>query len=388
MTTSRSRFRTTVWTSRSATCHQPPPDRRAEGAGHRPDQGAGVLGETRSARLAGGCRPERRAARHAALAAAGSPEAGITADNEHIHGDRNHDLRFDPAGLPTSVVEKYPYAAGLPGAGLDGSTADGQEVARGPGRRRRSTSDGSAGYGTGPARRPRWCSTTCIRKQATKRAYGIVWRGDRGTFRLWAPTAQGSGCWSGRPAPRRTRRSRPRARTTMTERSDGSWAGRPAGRCAARAYLYEVKVFAPSTQRSRRTWSPIRTRSRSPRTPPARSRSIWTDAAYQPSAWRTTPCAAASAGRGLDDLRAARPRLLGQRPRRCRPSTAGPIWPSPTPTATDAKHLQALATAGLNTVHLLPTFDIASIPETGRAAGRRPAICRPTRRTRQSSRRA
>ena len=29
------------------------------------------------------------------------------------------------------------------------------------------------------------------------------------------------------------------------------------------------------------------------------------------------------------------------------------------------KHLRKLAQAGLNTVHLLPTFDIASIPETG-----------------------
>ena len=31
------------------------------------------------------------------------------------------------------------------------------------------------------------------------------------------------------------------------------------------------------------------------------------------------------------------------------------------------KHLRSLAAAGLNTVHLLPTFDIASIPETGAA---------------------
>ena len=48
------------------------------------------------------------------------------------------------------------------------------------------------------------------------------------------------------------------------------------------------------------------------------------------------------------------------------------------------KHLKALAAAGLNTVHLLPTFDIASIPEDRRAedarvrprvvrAGQRPA---------------
>ena len=48
--------------------------------------------------------------------------------------------------------------------------------------------------------------------------------------------------------------------------------------------------------------------------------------------------------------------------RPCRRSTAGPTWRSRR-TATARKHLKALADAGLNTVHLLPTFDIASIEE-------------------------
>ncbi len=72
--------------------------------------------------------------------------------------------------------------------------------------------------------------------------------------------------------------------------------------------------------------------------------------------------AEAGAGGRLLDLRAARARLLDRRRDASRPSTAAPTSRSPT-RAPAAQHLRELADAGLNTVHLLPTFDITSIEE-------------------------
>ena len=49
--------------------------------------------------------------------------------------------------------------------------------------------------------------------------------------------------------------------------------------------------------------------------------------------------------------------------RRCRPSTAGSYLAFNDTSGAGFNHLEQLAQAGMNTVHLLPTFDIASIEE-------------------------
>jgi hypothetical protein len=79
------------------------------------------------------------------------------------------------------------------------------------------------------------------------------------------------------------------------------------------------------------------------------------DAPHRPAAWRADR---------HGDLRAARARLLANDfsvPRR----TAASTWPSPRPAATACATCSALAEAGLTDVHLLPVFDLATVPEAG-----------------------
>ena len=93
--------------------------------------------------------------------------------------------------------------------------------------------------------------------------------------------------------------------------------------------------------------------------------------------------AGARAGRRLDDLRAPRARLLDQRRDRAAPRTAAPTSRSRTNGDGTQAPARRSPTAGLNTVHLLPTFDIASIPEDPAKqadAGVRPRVVRPGQR--------
>ncbi|MCK7500399.1 MAG: hypothetical protein MZW92_66530 [Comamonadaceae bacterium] len=66
-----------------------------------------------------------------------------------------------------------------------------------------------------------------------------------------------------------------------------------------------------------------------------------------------------------DDLRAARARLLGQRLQRARRANRGKYLAFTEIGSDGMRHLQALAEAGLTDVHLLPVFDLATVPETG-----------------------
>ena len=93
-----------------------------------------------------------------------------------------------------------------------------------------------------------------------------------------------------------------------------------------------------------------------------------------PAGWNYAAQADPGPARGLDDLRAARARLLDRRRDRAGRATAGPIWRSPHETATACSTCATLADAGLNTVHLLPVFDIATIPEVRADQASRPAI--------------
>ena len=52
-----------------------------------------------------------------------SEDAGITVDSERIRADRNYDLRYDPAGLPASVVRDFPYLKGYLALRFDASDA-------------------------------------------------------------------------------------------------------------------------------------------------------------------------------------------------------------------------------------------------------------------------
>ena len=289
-----------------------------------------------------------------------SADAGISVDGERIQADENYDLRFDPAGLPASVVRDFPYLKGYLALRFDTSNSSVKKLLRG----QVVIGQYSDGYklrdGTGV--QTALVLDALYGRQAKKQTYGIAWSGERGTFRLWAPTAHTvslltwpAGSAADAPVSAATT-------TTLAAQPDGSWTGRPRGSVRGARYLYEVTAYQPQT---RKIETSLVTDPYAVALTLDSTRSVAVDLddrAYQPGAWRTTtsPKLDRAVDSTIYELH-VRDFSIGDKsvPADHRGSylafadRQGAGW----------KHLRTLAQAGLNTVHLLPTFDIASIPE-------------------------
>ena len=289
-----------------------------------------------------------------------SRDAGITVDSERILADQALDLRYDPRGLPAEVVRDFPYLKGYLALRLDASNARVKKLLQG----QVVVGQYSDGYrlrdGTGV--QTALVLDSLYGREAKKQTYGISWSGDRGTFRVWAPTAHTvslltwpAGSAASSPASAATR-------TALTAQSDGSWTGRPAGSARGVRYLYEVTAYQPQT---RKVETGLVTDPYSVALTLDSTRSVavdLADRAHQPAAWRTT--ASPRLARGVDSTiyeLHVRDFSIGD------PSVPadhrGSYLAFADRQGAGWKHLRTLAQAGLNTVHLLPTFDIASIPE-------------------------
>ena len=199
---------------------------------------------------------------------------------------------------------------------------------------------------------------------AAGRSYGVTWRGGAPQFTLWAPTAQNVTLLVGSAA---GTDAAERGRLLVRERQE-IWENA--------LYRYEVTVYAPSTGK------------------------VETNVVTDPYSLALTTDSTYSVAVDLDDP-AGKPALWAKTPApklaRAVDSTIYElhvrdfsISDTTVPAAhrgtylafadegNGTKHLRQLAQAGLNTVHLLPTFDIASIPETAsrRIAGLRPQVVR------------
>ncbi|MFB6725943.1 pullulanase-type alpha-1,6-glucosidase [Kribbella sp. NPDC056345] len=186
---------------------------------------------------------------------------------------------------------------------------------------------------------------------ATKRSYGVSWNGGTPTFTLWAPTAQNVALLVGAQ------------RLPMQRHDDGSWSAKGVRSFKNASYRYEVQVYAPSTGKVETNVV----------TDPY-SAALTTDSAYsvavdlndpagKPALWSNT--AAPKLAQSVDstvyelhvrDFSISDPTV---------PAAHRGTYLAFADEGAGTKHLRTLAKAGLNTVHLLPTFDIASIPETG-----------------------
>ncbi|WP_405057750.1 pullulanase-type alpha-1,6-glucosidase [Kribbella sp. NBC_01505] len=186
---------------------------------------------------------------------------------------------------------------------------------------------------------------------AAKRTYGVSWSGGTPTFTLWAPTAQSVALLVGSQ------------RLPMQRHDDGSWSAKGSRSFKNASYRYQVQVYAPSTGKVETNVV----------TDPY-SAALTTDSAYSvavdlddragmPALWSNTP--APKLARSVDstiyelhvrDFSISDPTV---------PAAHRGTYLAFADEGNGTKHLRTLAKAGLNTVHLLPTFDIASIPETG-----------------------
>ena len=223
-------------------------------------------------------------------------------------------LRYDPAGLPAAVVAAHPE--------LKGYLALRLSTQHRPAGRRRSCAARSpwavrhAGPAdsTPPACRSPACSTTSTPAAAPRHATASLARRPRRRSRLWAPTAQEVALLTLAARGQRRRAGRGGHAVAMRRGADGVWSvpGAPSWRDAR--YLYEVRSTRPTTGKveTNLVTDPYSVALTHELDPLGRRRPRPTRPCSR-AAGGARRVAGAGAGRRLDDLRAARARLLDQR---------------------------------------------------------------------------
>ena len=185
---------------------------------------------------------------------------------------------------------------------------------------------------------------------------GVVWGGDTPTMRVWAPTALSvSLVLFDEP---RTGLAR---ETVAMTREDGVWSVTGDRSWENLYYLYEVEVYAPSTERVEvnRVTDPY---SRALAADSARSQIIdLSDPVWKPEGWDTMT------KRAFDDpvdivLYELHVRDFSTADARVDDDVKG-TYLAFEQDGFGARHLRSLSEAGVTHVHVLPTFDIATVPE-------------------------
>ena len=228
---------------------------------------------------------------------------------------------------------------------------------------------------------------------ATRAELGVTFTGGCPSFALWAPTAQAVTLltWeTGDPLgsvpevpgpPRRTPAvrsgdgrwvvtNRPDQPTDADERGTSGIADTPI--TAGCQYLWEVRVYVPST---RRVETNIVTDPYSVALTTDSTRSVAVDLAdphLSPEQWAETPAPTVrnDSARSIYELHL---RDFSAADDTVPPELRGTYRAFTVAGSAGVHHLAELARAGMNTIHLLPTFDIATIPEH-RGSQRSPRI--------------
>ncbi len=287
-----------------------------------------------------------------------SPTASLSIDAEDLPGGTSAGLAYDPAGLPASVTKAHPELAGYAALRL-GSTVGRMAgtILRGQVAVAMYANDGSLLDATGVQTAS--VLDSLYAAGARGRAFGATFTTGAPTFRVWAPTAAKVTLLTWSPTAAADAPTGSAKRTPMVRAADGSWSAK-AGVKNAR-YLYEVQVYVRSTGRIETT---LVTDPYSTALTLNSTRSVAVDlkdAAYRPAVWNTAkaPVLRQRVDTTIYELH-VRDFSIGD------PTVSAGNRGSYLAFAENGngtKHLKALAAAGLNTVHLLPTFDIASIQE-------------------------
>ena len=233
---------------------------------------------------------------------------------------------------------------------------------------------------------------------ATRAELGVTFTGGLPSFALWAPTAQAVTLltWeTGDPLGSVPEVPGPPRRTPAVRTGDGRWVvanhpdspadaassapgggpdpSRPGAPIAAGCqYLWEVRVYVPST---RRVETNVVTDPYSTALTTDSTRSVAVDLAdphLAPEQWATTraPAVRNDSARSIYELHL---RDFSAADGTVPPELRGTYRAFTVAGSAGVRHLAELARAGMNTIHLLPTFDIATIPEH-RGSQRHPNI--------------
>ena len=277
-----------------------------------------------------------------------SQAGDLAVDAEAVTGGSSVPLSFDPAGLPADVLADFPHLADYEVFRLSRSAAKRvPEMLTGQLAVASYDSGGALHDATG-VQVPGVLDD--VYADAARADLGPTWRGSRPTLALWAPTAQDvTAVVDGQRVP-------------MKAQSDGTWTvtGRSSWRGAT--YSFEVRVWSPAagevvTNRVTDPYSVALT---------ANSEESLlvdlADRALAPPGWaRTTPPAVAQPeDRNVYELH-VRDFSIGDET--VPAAERGTYLAFTHDDTAGMRHLRRLADAGLNTVHLLPAFDIATIEE-------------------------
>ena len=228
---------------------------------------------------------------------------------------------------------------------------------------------------------------------ATRAELGVTFHDGRPSFALWAPTAQAVTLltWeTGDPLGSVPEVSGPPRRTPAVRTADGRWVvgnhpDQPADAderetsgtadapiAAGCQYLWEVRVYVPSTLQVETN---IVTDPYSTALTTDSTRSVAVDLAdprLAPEQWATTraPAVRNDSARSIYELHL---RDFSAADETVPPELRGTYRAFTVAGSAGVRHLAELAQAGMNTIHLLPTFDIATIPEH-RGSQRHPDI--------------
>ncbi|MBC7591225.1 MAG: pullulanase-type alpha-1,6-glucosidase [Salinibacterium sp.] len=191
---------------------------------------------------------------------------------------------------------------------------------------------------------------------ASGRTLGTSWSKSTPTMAIWAPTAQNVDAlvWAAGNEIEPTR-------VALTRQDDGAWTAKGKKAWAGSSYAFEVTVFAPTTGTIEVN---VVTDPYSVALTVNSERSVLVDLAdkqYRPKEWEKTPAPVIGnpVDRSIYELHVRDFSLFDQTVPESLRGTYGAFDLD----SAGTRHLAKLAGAGLNTVHLLPTFDIATIEE-------------------------
>lgn len=293
-----------------------------------------------------------------------APDASLEVADGAVEGGTATDLTPVPGGLTDAQLERFPQLAGYVALRLDAGRADVEEWLRG---------ELMVAQYDGAGADAELTAVTGVQipgvlddlfADAADRALGVTWQGNRPTLALWAPTAQEVTLLRWPDAPGRSTAvdlTAEPVRHEMTRQADGTWTVRGSSSWADDAYLFEVVVYAPSTDAVETN---LVTDPYSVALTLNSTHSVLVDLddrALQPWEWRFARQPDVDpVDQTIYELHV---RDFSINDATVPADLRGTYLAFAQRRSDGREHLRDLADAGLTTVHLLPTFDIATIEE-------------------------
>ncbi len=291
----------------------------------------------------------------------GDPAGGLEVVDGEVTGGETLTLAIEADGLGEDVLARFPALDGYLALRVqDANRAAVERLLTGELLVRQATADGTAQAVTGV--QVPGVLDALYADRATDRTLGTTWRKGAPGLALWAPTAQDVDLlvW---PADRRGRfdTAAEPTRVPAERQRDGAWTVSGPKGWAGGAYLWEVTVYAPTTGKVEvnRVTDPYAVA-----LTPNSTHGVLVDLddpRYRPTQWeKADQPVVRPVDQTIYELHVRDFSISDATvPERLR----GTYGAFAVRRSDGRDHLRRLADAGLTTVHLLPTFDIASIEE-------------------------